>query len=192
LSFFQLVRCRARNAEVKVTWTPRPSHQPWPARRATVSSSSAAGPPASAPRSAAKTSGHADWTLIDPEPPGGLSRSYVDDHGFTWDLGGHVIFSHYQYFDDAMDFSTKEWYHLQRESWVRIADVWVPYPFQNNIHRLPPKEKEECFEGLLEVYRATFDGPPKNFKEYFTRQWAPALRACSWTRTTSRCGRCRR
>jgi protoporphyrinogen oxidase len=74
-----------------------------------------------------------------------------------------------------MDFSTTEWYHLQRESWVRIADVWVPYPFQNNIHRLPPKEKEECFEGLLEVYRATFDGPPKNFKEYFTRQMGAGI-----------------
>jgi len=27
----------------------------------------------------------------------------VDEHGFTWDLGGHVQFSHYDHFDKLMD-----------------------------------------------------------------------------------------
>jgi len=119
--------------------------------------------------------GHENWVLLDPAPPGGLSRSYVDDAGFTWDLGGHVIFSHYQYFDDAMDWSTHEWLHHQRESWVRVSGVWVPYPFQNNIHRLPPKDKERCFEGLLDVYKAQFEGKPGNFEEYFTRQFGSGI-----------------
>ena len=34
---------------------------------------------------------------------GGLSASFKDEHGFTWDIGGHVIFSHYPYFDQLLD-----------------------------------------------------------------------------------------
>ncbi len=29
------------------------------------------------------------------DAPGGLSRSFRDKQGFLWDLGGHVVFSHY-------------------------------------------------------------------------------------------------
>jgi protoporphyrinogen oxidase len=32
---------------------------------------------------------------------GGLTSSFVNDQGFTWDIGGHAQFSYYQYFDDA-------------------------------------------------------------------------------------------
>jgi protoporphyrinogen oxidase len=119
--------------------------------------------------------GHQNWVLLDPAPAGGLSRSYVDEKGFTWDLGGHVIFSHYQYFDDAMDYSTSEWLHHQRESWVRVCDAWVPYPFQNNIHRLPLQEKSECLEGLLDTFKETYTTKPSNFEEYFQRQFGKGI-----------------
>jgi len=116
------------------------------------------------------------WDLYDSsELAGGLSRSFVDDKGFTWDLGGHVIFSHYQYFDDAMNFAVEEWNDLERESWVWIHGVWVPYPFQNNIHRLPQGPKLKALEGLLDVYKATYSEKPANFAEYVTRQFGEGI-----------------
>ena len=48
--------------------------------------------------------GHTNWDLYEMgDTPGGLARSFVDEQGFTWDIGGHVIFSHYKYFDDVLD-----------------------------------------------------------------------------------------
>lgn len=120
--------------------------------------------------------GHKDWTLIDgADHQGGLSRTYVDDQGFYWDLGGHVIFSHYAYFDDAMNYALKDWYDHQRESWVWVKGVWVPYPFQNNIHRLPNEAKISCLEGLLDVHNKKWDTKPANFEEYFNRQFGPGI-----------------
>ena len=68
---------------------------------------------------------------------GGLAGSETVD-GFTWDYGCHVQHSHYLEFDRAMHEALGEdgWYHHQRESWVWMDGRWVPYPFQNNIHRL--------------------------------------------------------
>lgn len=119
--------------------------------------------------------GHQNWKLIDQCDVGGLSRSYVDDHGFTWDLGGHVIFSHYAYFDDAMDFAVQDWNCLERESWVWISGAWVPYPFQNNIHRLPNDQKQDALNGLIDIYGKTYDAKAAHFGEYVTRQFGEGI-----------------
>ena len=85
--------------------------------------------------------------------PGGLSSSFVDDAGFTWDLGGHVQFSHYEKFDDYMRLALGDdgWLTHQRESWVWVCGGFVPYPFQNNLHRLPAEQRWECVRGLLDA-----------------------------------------
>lgn len=123
----------------------------------------------------AQKKANADWTLVDTQPLGGLSRSFVDSKGFTWDIGGHVIFSHYSYFDDAINYGTDEWTSHQRESWVRLCGVWVPYPFQNNIHRLPNKEKVECLNGLVEVCNVKHEKRADNFEEQFGRQFGSGI-----------------
>ncbi len=92
-----------------------------------------------------------DFIILETQAfPGGLATSFVDEKGFTWDIGGHVQFSHYEYFDKAMNeaLGAEDWNHHQREASVWIKNRFVPYPFQNNIHRLPTKERDECFLGL--------------------------------------------
>src|SRR3989344_6428446 len=73
------------------------------------------------------------------ERPGGLATSYVDGQGFTWDIGGHVQFSHYKYFDTLMEkaLGKEGWLFHERESWAWMRDRFVPYPVQNNIRYFP-------------------------------------------------------
>ena len=98
---------------------------------------------------------------------GGLASSFIDQRGFTWDIGGHVQFSHYEYFDRAMleCLGADGWLHHQRESWVWIRDRFIPYPFQHNIHRLPPDDLEGCVHGLVKLAAAPAP-PPENFGEW--------------------------
>lgn len=129
--------------------------------------------------------GYESWSLLDKSGgPGGLSSTFVDGKGFTWDIGGHVIFSHYQYFDDLMDaaFVGRDsdsdddgWNRLQRESWVRICGVWAPYPFQLNIHRLPEREMRECLAGLEEVAAQPPSAAARNFEEHICNQFGPGI-----------------
>ena len=53
---------------------------------------------------------------------GGLACTDVTPEGFLFDMGGHVIFSHYQYFDELLDTAVGSgadfWNTLQRVSYV--------------------------------------------------------------------------
>ena len=97
-----------------------------------------------------------DWLLCESADHfGGLAASFIDEKGFTWDMGGHVLFSHYETFDYYMKqaLGEKGWFHHQRESWIWLKQRFVPYPFQNNLHRLDPDDRWACVRGLLQVMR---------------------------------------
>ena len=100
--------------------------------------------------------------------PGGLSRSYVDAHGFTWDIGGHVQFSHYGYYDRVLDAALLcDWLWHERESWIRIKGRYVPYPFQNNLHRLDPADRNDAVAGLERALLMHGDrAPSSNLAEW--------------------------
>ena len=69
--------------------------------------------------------------------------------GFTWDLGGHVQFSHYGYYDDVLERALGDaWLWHERESWVWIRGRFVPYPFQLNLHHLDPPDRDAALAGL--------------------------------------------
>ncbi len=104
-----------------------------------------------------KELGYRNYLLVDRHPYiGGLAASFTDPQGFTWDIGGHVMFSHYEYYDRVFDRLMGDEFTLNnRESWVRMMDRWVPYPFQNNIRYLPPQAAFECLSGLIKAQSAS-------------------------------------
>lgn len=116
-----------------------------------------------------KELGYKNFVVVDRnDKAGGLARSFTDGHGFTWDIGGHVMFSHYDYYDQLFEKMMGDEFTLNnRESWVRMMDRWVPYPFQNNIKYLPREVACECLIGLIRA-QATGPGPAeaRNFGEF--------------------------
>jgi protoporphyrinogen oxidase len=119
----------------------------------------------------------ASFLVVDSDNhPGGLAKSIVDPNGFTWDIGGHVQFSHYDLFDEFMDRALGEdgWLEHVRSSWIWIADRFVPYPLQNNIHHLPASERERCIDGLRNV-SATERIKPLNFRQWIDQNFGDGI-----------------
>jgi len=108
---------------------------------------------------------------------GGLATSFVDDKGFTWDVGGHVQFSHYTYFDKLMLEALGEegWLTHQRESWVWMKNRFVPYPFQNNIRYLPKESMWNCLNGIIYNYQNPVTSKPKNFEEWISATFGKGI-----------------
>ena len=121
--------------------------------------------------------GKKDWLLVDKEiEPGGLACTDVTDEGFLFDMGGHVIFSHYQYFDDLLDKAlggpeSDAWNVHQRVSYVWLKNRWVAYPFQNNISALDKEDQIRCLSGVVDakVANAMATTKPSNFDEWIMR-----------------------
>jgi protoporphyrinogen oxidase len=143
--------------------------------------------------------GHDDWVVLEAgDEVGGLARSFTDAAGFTYDIGGHVLFSHYPYYTEVVERALGEEHsQLQREAWVWMEGRFIPYPFQNNIRDLEPWTVYECLAGLVEAQRhdhhpATFadwleavfgDGMARHFMlPYNEKVWAipPELMAYGW------------
>jgi len=120
-----------------------------------------------------------DWLLLDAaDEPGGLAASCVDGQGFTWDLGGHVQFSHYDYYDRVLDdVLGDEWLWHDRESWVWIRGRFVPYPFQNNIHRLGAVDRDSALGGLKKAAAVDRQSspPPAHFRQWLAQTFGEGI-----------------
>lgn len=122
--------------------------------------------------------GYTNFLLVDAgDHAGGLASSFVDEQGFTWDVGGHVLFSHYAYFDAAMQTALGEdgWLHHERESWVWIADRFVPYPFQNNLRYLPADMIDKALRGLASR-PPSIASPRQDFGAWILQTFGEAIR----------------
>lgn len=139
-----------------------------------------------------------DWLLVEAgDRPGGAAASAVDAQGFTWDMGGHVIHSHFPLFDQVVRESGVELVHPQRNGVVAIADAFVPVPIQQNIASLSPELRaaiEAELSALVPIEGATdlqswFEGTfgrtltQEFFAPFNAKMWghAPGLLDHRWT-----------
>ena len=121
---------------------------------------------------------------------GGLCRSIIQD-GFTFDHAGHILFTNDKYVDGLFRDVLKDNFHEQlRESWVYLYDAYQRYPFQANLHGLPPEVIKECLLGVIEAGRPHKSGngngngnghssggasPPANFLEWSYRTFGEGI-----------------
>jgi protoporphyrinogen oxidase len=103
----------------------------------------------------------ADTVLIERNKTvGGWCRS-VDDHGFTFDYAGHIMFSNDPYVLKLYEVLLGDNLHWQnREAWVYSKDVYTRYPFQGALYGLPPKVITECIMGAIEARYGNADAAP--------------------------------
>lgn len=122
--------------------------------------------------------GYSNWLLCERDSvPGGLARSFTDELGFTWDIGGHVVFSHYPEFTAMLDRvgSGFGWLRHEREAWIQCGGNWVPYPFQRNLHRLAPHLRETCLEGLRRRAGNPAATPPAHLDDFLAQSFGEGL-----------------
>lgn len=121
---------------------------------------------------------------------GGLCRSIIED-GFTFDYAGHIFFTNDKYVDGLFrDVLEGNFHEQQRESWVYLYEGYQRYPFQGNLHGLPPAVIKECLLGVIEASRRAAplrgDGrmqaggdelpmPPANFLEWSRRTFGEGI-----------------
>jgi protoporphyrinogen oxidase len=120
--------------------------------------------------------GFEDFIVVEgSDHAGGLASSFKDPEDFTWDIGGHVQFSHYEDFDRVMDAALPNgWLLHQREAWIWMQDRFIPYPFQNNLWRLPEELQLDCIKGLERLAEQTFERP-KNFGEWIDQSFGDGI-----------------
>ncbi|GAA4934411.1 protoporphyrinogen/coproporphyrinogen oxidase [Streptomyces coeruleoprunus] len=113
--------------------------------------------------------GHDDFVVLEATGRvGGLARSETDGRGFTYDIGGHVLFSHYPYYTELVErLLGDDFTEIRREASIRMEQRYIPYPFQNNIRGLEPGTVFECLSGLIAAQRAGRDGRvPATFRDW--------------------------
>ncbi len=130
--------------------------------------------------------GHKNWCIIDRNNyTGGLATTFTDPQGFLWDIGVHVLFSHYNYFNNLIEEGllaygnrhkvlgdnagqivdvSKLWVTRKRDCAIRFDNKgWIPYPFQNSFYMLEDKKVvKECFDGLFEIFRKSMVSKKKH------------------------------
>lgn len=101
--------------------------------------------------------GHTNYLLLEASNiSGGLAKSHTEN-GYTWDHGGHVTFSHYDYYDAITDLECN---NIPRESYVWYQNKYVPYPIQQSVAMLDDaKEIKESYDNRITT-------TPSNFDEY--------------------------
>jgi len=96
------------------------------------------------------------------ETPGGLCRSFHKD-GFTYDIGGHILFSKdRELLDEIIGWLGENKGKKRRNNQIRYRDRFVKYPFENGLAAL---DREDIYECLISFLNRP-DQIPENLEEW--------------------------
>ncbi|XP_078381629.1 uncharacterized protein LOC144664392 [Oculina patagonica] len=96
-------------------------------------------------------------------------------------MGGHVIFSHYDYFDDTLNRTVKSWNRRERAAYAFMKGSdgirrFIPYPVQNNIEVMDRVDQQKCLSGLEDVAANNVTkGKPVNFDQWLVLNFGVGL-----------------
>lgn len=110
--------------------------------------------------------------------PGGMAASVTDPNGFTWDLGGHVLHSHFDHFDKALADTGVPMREVRRNGWVWIDGELVRTPIQQQLSELPTDLLPDApADTLLDYYRnhCGADLTERFFRPFTEKMWAAPL-----------------
>ena len=94
--------------------------------------------------------------------PGGLCRTFSKD-GFSYDIGGHILFSKNQEINALVDQILGENINrCRRANKILFKGRYVKYPFENDLAAL---DKEDCYQCLIGYLKADYP-KPTNFQEW--------------------------
>ncbi len=125
-------------------------------------------------------------TVIEKEShPGGLAYSVKDDQGFLWDFGIHATFSHYDYYDKALDWAVQDWNFLTRNAELDMAYMFgecglrlLPYPVQYSVPLFPQEQKEKCMREMKVLHGNEKNCPghgPLSYDDWVLKSFGPTL-----------------
>lgn len=103
---------------------------------------------------------------------GGLARTHSED-GFTFDCTGHLLHLRDPRIKSLVEaLLPRTFARHERRALVYSSGVFTPYPFQANLHGLPPDVVKECVSGFVEAeVRRAREGEPDLGSIGF-RDWA--------------------
>lgn len=116
---------------------------------------------------------HSNWRIYDKDRVGGLSKSFVDKKGFTWDIGGHVHYSNNERYNSIFkDFFMENTNIRKREAYSYQSNRYIPYPFHLNLKYLPKRELWSCIKGLI---NKDSDVEISNFDEFLYSKFGKGI-----------------
>jgi protoporphyrinogen oxidase len=125
---------------------------------------------------------------------GGAATSHRDDAGFIWDVGGHVLHSHFDSFNRAIAASGVPLRQVERNGQVYIGGAFVPTPIQQQLDAMPTDLDPDADVVNLEEYYRTRMGSEltgRFFRPFTEKMWAYPLEDLDheWTSLRSGSGR---
>ena len=119
----------------------------------------------------------APWVLLEREERlGGHARTDARD-GFKFDKTGHWLHLRDPAVKRMVDeLLPGEMVPIARKARIFSHGVLTRYPYQANLHGLPPEVIKECLMGVIEARAGAGSGPePANFEEYCLRHFGAGI-----------------